>query len=217
MSKFNKIDDDFYAFLTEGAPLVGDAEIPMLLNLHNTNVPKGLVPFEKLKVDQDRRKYVHFYVFDNKFSDLISNIDKYVNDFRLRDGVITPDFSLISNRSRSIQQMHTFFNRAVGYYLQKNGIPVIPNIRWCDERSYDFCFLGIPEGSIVSISTHGCVKTKEEKEYFKKGLSEMITRLQPPDVVVHGRAPESIFGSFAGKTRFHVYPSWIEAVHSKEA
>ncbi len=216
MSHFSKIDDDFYAFLTEDVPLIGDAEIPMLMDLRNASVPKGLVPFEKIAKDTDRHKYVHFYVYDNKFIDLIPHIDRYVNLFLLRDGVITPDYSLISNRSRSIQQMHTFFNRAVGCYLQKKGVPVIPNIRWCDERSYDFCFLGVPRNSIVAISTHGCLRTKEEQQYFRKGLNEMLNRLEPEHVVVHGRMPEKVFGDVLEKSHFHRYPSLIEEVHSKE-
>lgn len=216
MPRCNKIDDMFYSYLTDGVPLVGDAEIPMLMDLNNTCVPRALVAYEKLKSDLDFRKYIHFYIYDNKFSNLISNLKTELEIFRLRDGVITPDFSLISNRSRSILQMQTYFSRAVGYYLQKQGIPVIPNVRWCDERTYDFCFLGIPEGSIVSIGTLGCIKTKEEKNYFTKGLSEMLIRLQPIDVIVYGDGPDYIFEKFKYKTNFHFYPSLIKVAHSKE-
>jgi hypothetical protein len=214
--RFSKIDDDFYSFLTEGVPLVGDAEIPMLMDFHNTFVPKGLVAYEKIDSDLDFRKYVHFYVYDSKFKYLIATIKSDMKKFRLRDGVITPDYSLISNRSISILKMQTYFSRAVGCYLQKNGIPVIPNVRWCDERTYDFCFLGIPEGTIVSISTLGCIKTNYEKEYFIKGLAEMLNRLQPTDVIVYGGNPDCIFESFQDKTNFHFYPSLIEEVHSKD-
>ncbi len=214
--RFSKIDDDYFAFLTEGVPLVGDAEIPMMMNLNNTIVPHGLVAYEKINIDLNYRKHVHFYVFDSKFKYLIANIKTDLKKFRLRDGVITPDYSLISNRSISILQMQTFFSRAVGCYLQKNGISVIPNVRWGEERTYDFCFLGIPEGTIVSISTLGGIDTKIEKEYFIKGLSEMLIRLQPTDVVVYGRNPDCIFERFGNKTNFHFYKSLIEESHSKD-
>lgn len=217
MPRFNKINDEFYSYLTEGVPLVGEAEIPMLMDLNNACVPRALVAYEKLKTDLDYRKYVHFYIYDYKFRNLIIDLKSKLELFRLRDGVITPDYSLISNRSRSILQMQTFFSRAVGCYLQKQGIPIIPNVRWCDERTFDFCFLGIPEGSIVSIGTLGCIKTREEKKYFIKGLSEMLIRLQPIDVIVYGRGPDCIFEPFKDKTNFHFYSSLIETAHSGEA
>jgi hypothetical protein len=214
--RFNKVDDDFYSFLTEDVPLVGDPEIPMMMDLNNIFVPRGLVAYEKIDSDLDYRKHVHFYIYDSKFKYLIANIKSDMKKFRLRDGVITPDYSLISNRSISILHMQTFFSRAVGCYLQKNGISVIPNVRWCDERTYDFCFLGIPEGTIVSISTLGCIKTKLEKEYFVKGLSEMLIRLQPTDVVVYGSNSDCLFERFQDKTKFHFYESLIEEAHSKD-
>ncbi len=41
------LDDGFQAYLTEGAVFAGDAGIPMLMNLHNAQVPIDIVPFEK--------------------------------------------------------------------------------------------------------------------------------------------------------------------------
>ena len=47
------LDDGFQAYLTEGATLVGDAGIPMLLDLKNTQIPKGLVPFNKIGIEKN--------------------------------------------------------------------------------------------------------------------------------------------------------------------
>lgn len=35
--------------------------------------------------------------------------------------------------------------RAYGYWLGKNGIPVINNIRWGTPETFEYCFEGIPE------------------------------------------------------------------------
>ena len=51
------LDDGFQAYLTEGATLVGDAGIPMLLDLKNTQIPKGLVPFNKIGIEKNKNKY----------------------------------------------------------------------------------------------------------------------------------------------------------------
>ena len=115
-------------------------------------------------------------------------------------------------------------NRAVGCYLQSQGLYVIPNVRWGDERSYTtvelpekFAFLGVPKNSIVSIGTYGCIKSRENKQYFVEGLSAMLDELSPEVVLVYGGMPESIFGQFKGKTKFVNYPDWISTKRRRSA
>ena len=93
---------------------------------------------------------------------------------------------------------------------------MIPNIRWGDESTYSFCFLGVSEGGIVSVSTHGCMKSKRDEESFRNGLAEMLNRLAPSDVLVHGKMPAQVFGDFERRTNFHRYASWFERTHEKE-
>ncbi len=210
-----KYDDDFHNYLVEGATVVGTPGIPMLMNLKNTQIPKDIIPFEKAKYAENKRQYVHFYMHDKYFSDVLTSTTKYLDLLKQFDGVITPDCSLAIGQSACLQQTNTYFNRAVGFYLQKNGISVIPNIRWSDESSFDYCFLGVPKKSIVSVSTHGCIRSKEQKEMFKKGLYAMLRELTPTDVLVHGYMPENVFGEFYDKTNFHRYRSWFERTHEK--
>ena len=56
--------------------------------------------------------------------------------------------------------------------MQDNGIEVIPNVRWNDERTYEFCFDGIEKNKTVAVGTHGCIKRKEDKTFFKIGLAQ---------------------------------------------
>lgn len=57
------LDDGFHSYLTEGADFVGDAGIPALLDLKNVQIPKALLPFEKINSKKyDMRRYVHFYM-----------------------------------------------------------------------------------------------------------------------------------------------------------
>ncbi|MBR0519190.1 DUF4417 domain-containing protein [bacterium] len=105
-------------------------------------------------------------------------------------------------------------NRAVGVYLQRHHIPVIPNIRWSDKDSFSYCFKGVPKNMIVAVSTLGCIRSKEEKEMFKKGLKQMIKRINPPKILVHGYMPDEVFGDF-DQNLFKRYKSEIEKAHSK--
>lgn len=216
--KSHILDDGFQAYLTEGATFVGDPGIPMLMNLENTQIPNDLIPFTKARFSQnnDKRKYIHFYEFDQKFSSVLTATSQYLKLFKLYDGVITPDCSMLINQSPCLQQTNTYMNRAVGFYLQRNGIPVIPNIRWSDESSFAYCFLGVPKKSIVCISTHGCIRGKARREMFKIGLSAMLETLQPKSVLVHGHMPDDIFGEFRRQVEFHRYASEFERTHQKD-
>lgn len=209
-----KYDDGFQNHLTVGANLVGEPGIVELMELNNTQVPKKLIPFTKIRSSATKRGYVHFYLHDIYWSSILTSTDKYLDLLKEYDGVISPDPTLLIGQAKCLQEANTYLNHAVGFYLQKNGIPVIPNVRWSDESSYDFCFLGIPQKTIVSISTHGCIKSNTQKELFKNGLAEMLTRLEPSDVVVHGHMPDSVFKEFEHLTQFHRFPSEFEETHT---
>lgn len=205
-----KFENGFLDYLTTNITIVGKSEIPMLMDLDNTQIPNDIIPFSKMKYAKDKRVYVHCYEYDHVFSELLTNTKKFLSLIKQFDGFITPDCSLLIGDSRSVQQINTFLNRAVGLYLQKQGIPVIPNIRWSDESSFDHCFLGVPKNTIVAISTHGCIQKKEEKEMFKIGLDAMLNELQPKSVIVHGYMPDSIFGEYLTHVDFHRYKSNLE-------
>lgn len=209
------LDDGFHSYLTAGAALVGDPGIPMLVNMHNIEIPKDIIPFEKCRKEQDKRKYVHFYMHDRYFAPVLTATQKYVDLLKQFDGVITPDCTMLVGQAKCLLQTNTYFNRAVGVYLQQQGIPVIPNIRWSDESSLDYCFLGVPKNSIVAVSTHGCIRTNRDKELWKVCLQAMLQELNPSDVLVHGYMPDSVFGPFVSQTNFHRYPSQFERTHSK--
>ena len=216
MGRFKSIfDDGFQAYLTEGATFVGKPGIPMMMNLNNTQIPLDMIPFDKARMSQNKRRYVHFYMHDRAFSRVLTATTKYLDRLKLYDGVITPDCTMLIGQSPCLQEANTYMNRAVGFYFQKQGIPVIPNIRWSDESSFDYCFLGIPTGIMVSVSTYGCIQTKEQKLMFKTGMRAMIDTLHPPVTLVHGYMPDEIFGEFKEETEFHRYQSQFERTHQK--
>ena len=209
-------DDGFQDYLTEGATFVGEPGIPMLMDLNNTQIPRDMIPFSKAKNCSNKRQYVHFYMHDREFSRVLTATNHYLDLLKCFDGVITPDCTLMIGQSPCLQQANTYMNRAVGFYLQKNGIPVIPNIRWSDESSFDYCFLGVPKESIVSVSTHGCITSRFERQMFKTGMRAMLDAIQPKIILVHGYMPDEIFGEFNGRVELHRYASQFERTHLKE-
>lgn len=214
--KISRFDDGFSAYLTENASFSGDIKMPEILKMGNESIPKELISFGKIKTSPTKRGYIHFYIYDRLFEEFIAIVPKFLHILSEYDGVITPDCSMAIGQLDYLQMTNTYFNRAVGVYLQQHGIPVIPTVRWSDESSFDYCFNGLPKHSILAISTHGCIKSSKQKTIFKKGLQKMLATLEPTDVIVYGYMPYVIFGDLYGITKFHNYPNHFEKNIKKE-
>ena len=201
------IDDGFSPYLVNGASFVGKYQIPVLKE-QELAIPDDLVPFNERNKEIDRKnKALHFYMHDIMFKQVLTSTRNYLEEFKEFGYVITPDCSLYLDQPLCLQIVNTYLNRAIGHYLQQNGIKVIPNVRWGDERSYEFCFDGVPVNYIISVSTLGCIKSYEEKYYFKKGLKEAFRILKPKAIIVHGDAPKEVFNEFGSKIKFVYFQS----------
>lgn len=210
------IDDGFRADLVVGATWRGTLELPQIERPTEIRIPSALIPFSELHRSEGYAEAVHFYEHDRRFSDVLTCTDEQLAELQKFSAVISPDCSLYRDMPLCLQIANTYMNRAVGHYLQQHGVYVIPNVRWGDERSYTSCvlpekfvFLGIPKNSVVSIGTYGCVKSRENKHYFREGLAAMLDELMPEVVLVYGAMPESVFGDFSARTQFVNYPDWI--------
>ena len=164
------IDDGFNAELVLNAFFDGYLEIPIIEKPQEIVIPTALIPFTQMKRSSTKAEAVHFYEHDKRFSDVLTCTKELLPELSKFKAVISPDCSLYRDMPLCLQIANTYMNRAVGHYLQSQGLYVIPNIRWGDERSFTtvelpekFAFLGAPKNSIVSIGTYGCIKSRENK------------------------------------------------------
>lgn len=213
------IDDGFQDYLVDGAKFEGKDGIPCLLQTKHI-IPTSLIPFDKARTTKVKHGYLHFYVHDFKYGEILTNTKKYDEIISKFDGIITPDPTITIGMPHCIQAASTYINRAIGYYEQCRGVNVIPNVRWGDSTTYDFCFLGIPKHSVIAISTHGVIAKDKSNQnllrrIFKAGLKKMLEVLEPTDVLVYGHMPQDIFEEFNVLTRFHRFPSEFEMTHIK--
>lgn len=185
--------DVFHAFLVENADYDGYIELPKIKT--SDNIPERLVTFSKAMSQswKDFDCWVVFYEHDKNFERLWHNPKQYLDKLKKFKGIISPDFSLYRNMPLVLQMWNTYRGRALAVWLKDNGIEVIPNVRFGDERTYSFCFDGVEENKTVSVGTHGCIKHKEDKIFFKAGLAALVKRLSPKTIIVYGSAPDSIF------------------------
>lgn len=156
--------------------------------------PDKAVPFHEAANEKDKSQWVHFYIDDYRFEKLWSNPKQYLNFLKQFGGVITPDYSLYSELPLAVQIWNAYRNRVLAYWLQINGVNIVPNISWGDEWTYDFAFEGLVQGGTVAVSTNGCIQDKLERHYFKQGLDEMVRVLKPETIINYSSTPDEIFG-----------------------
>lgn len=180
--------------------------IPELLD--TPFVPKGLVPYGtqvRRKYAQVEGKCVHFFLDDHKFEPLWSKPNKTLPPIQYVGQAISPDFSISTDYPLAVNVWQIYRSRWLARYWQEHNIDVIPNVTWTDEESYEYCFLGIPKGSMVAVGTVG-INSKAKKEAFKRGFEEMMRQIEPLALVVYGETMPVEFDKYCDIV--YTYPSY---------
>jgi len=198
--------------------LINDLELTSKNNMPITrathSVPKSLVPFNvALSSIVDKNSFVHFFIDDYLFDRVWRNPKRYLSVLSQYKGIIAPDFSLYRDMPIAMQIWNTYRNRVLSAYYSKCGIDVIPCVGWSDERSYGFCFEGLPKYSVVAVSTNGCLVGKENAFYFTMGFNQMIKILKPTTILSYGRPLTSLYNNC--KTRIILYDSYSQSLKQK--
>lgn len=183
--------DAFHAFLIKNASFDGDLEIPHIQK--TLDVPDHLIPFSKALRSTDYSAWVHFYEDDVVFERVWTQPNRYLPVLRRFAGVITPDFSLYRDMPLVMQQWNTYRGKALGHWWQENSLTVVPNVRTADRRSFAFCCDGVERESVIAIGSHGCIRSRIDREYFAEGLAFVVETIHPPKIIVYGTAPDEIF------------------------
>lgn len=167
--------------------LCGDFHIPQIKK-DNIVLPSQFIGFNYLKsFTAPCLKYgIHFYLDDYQFERVWTRPTRYIKLLRKYACVLSPDFSLYTDMPLAMQIWNTYRSRLLGQYWQDNGINVIPTVSWSDERSYSFCFDGLPRRSVISVSTRGCVRQEEPRKLWQAGMAEAVRRLEPTKILIYG-------------------------------
>lgn len=200
------LKDIWNAFMADGAAF-GKYDIPFCPTTAKA-FPNAVITWEEAK-DIYRKHVTHkerafyydafvcFYIDDYKFDGprgIWHDWKHTLKVLRHFSGVITPDFSTYQDFPEVIKIYATYRMRLYGYWLGKNKIPVINNVRWGTDETFDYCFEGIPKNSIVAIGTVGGGPRKLiNRERFETGLFAMVKELQPQAILVYGSANGACF------------------------
>ena len=79
---------------------------------------------------------------------------------------MTPSYSIYTDMSEPVKIYNVYRSRLLGQMMQNMGMNVIPIVYWADERSFDYCFDGLPENATLSTYTVG-IKDPEVWKIWK--------------------------------------------------
>lgn len=167
-------------------------QMPVIKN--NGYIPKDLIGFNYAKTNEEKNVGIHFYIDDYQFERLWNDPEKYVEVLVDYDCILSPDFSLYMDMPMPMKIWNIYRSRFIGAYYQSKGLRVIPTISWAEKETFDFCFKGIPKGSIVSISTIGVKRDEEALQIWKDGVREMIKQIEPSAILIYGGELEFDYG-----------------------
>ena len=168
-------------------------QMPIIKN--DNFIPSKLIGFNYAKTSKEKNVGIHFYLDDYQFERLWNKPEEYVDILKQYECILSPDFSLYMDMPMPMKIWNIYRSRLIGQFYQSQGIKVIPTLSWAEEETFEFCFEGIPKGSIVSISTIGVKKNKEALKIWKAGVDELIRRIEPSTILIYGGKLDYDYGN----------------------
>lgn len=149
-------------------------------------IPDDLIGFNYAKTSKEKNVGIHFYVDDYQFERVWNYPEKYTDILLTYDCILSPDFSLYMDMPMPMKIWNVYRSRQIGAYYQGQGIKVIPTLSWAEPETYQFCFLGIEKGSVVSVSTVGVKESDSALDVWADGMREAIKQIEPEAVLEYG-------------------------------
>lgn len=184
--------DVFHAAMAQGSTY-GFWDMPRLDSVFA--VPPQLVSFSAARRAGVRAsrpgQCVHFYEDDSEFECFWNDPKRYLPLLKAYGLAIEPDFSTCRDFPAPLRLYNTYRNRQLAAWMQRQGITVVPNVRICLDSSNcpgleRASLEGIPHGSCVAIGARTCVRRREERAYFIKGLKRSVDALVPRQIIWYG-------------------------------
>ena len=201
--------DCWNAYMVQGASFSshGIPKCPTTI----TEAPNNLIGFDEAKTIHNKEtkagksayhvnSFIHFFIDDQKFDGPRNSIwihpQKALDIIRHFDGIICPDFSTYNDFPDPLRRYNYYRMNAFGYWVSAMGIPVISCLRWGPTETFDYCFDGNPQNSILAIGTVASgLRYKPNYLLFEQGLSTAVEVLHPHTLLVYGSANYPCFES----------------------
>lgn len=134
--------------------------------------------------------WIHCFCDDYQFERLWGKFDLYLKYLVKLKGFISTDFSLYRDYDEELLIWNCYRNRCLAYAAQKAGVTVIPTAGFGSERTWEWCFDGLPLNSSVAITTNGILGDPEARRLFVGGIEALVNTIHPTNLIVCGKYPQ---------------------------
>ncbi len=172
----------------------GKYDIPLIKKQEIDSDKIQLLGYTKTKMNdnENKDKSIHFFMHDWKFDNVYDKPEKALEKLDQYYALLTPEFSMYYDMPLARQIDSVFKSRWCGAFWQSQGMLVIPTMLWGTERSYEFCFDGVEEGSVVAVSTYAREPYKKD---FMVGYNKMLEVVKPSAIICYGEPFEEMEGN----------------------
>ena len=156
-----------------------------IVKAYNGPLPEDWISFE----ERNKRQYslgIHCYMYDYKIEPIWRSPSISVPCLQKYACVIAPDFSVFVDQPRAINVWNIYRNRWVSSYWQCNDITVIPSASWGTVDSFEYCFDGLPDDSIIAIGHIVSGRDRDFKMLYRYGVEALIEKKHPTCILVYG-------------------------------
>lgn len=202
------INDEFCAYLVEGAKFTPNEEYPIIPDDYvYKDYPNKIINFKSSFNYKGNFKdtFICFYSPDRTFEKIRQNPRKFISHFKKFGGIIGPDFSIHTDMPQIKQKEQINKNLELTYFYGSLGIPIIPNIRIGDDTLLDEYLNAIPKGCPVCFGTHGFNKTIVDKSITYCFISKVIETINPSKILIYGGLSHKMYDSIKQKHSLKVY------------
>jgi hypothetical protein len=132
---------------------------------------------------ENTHKTIHFFTYDWNFEAVYTKPEVTLEKLTQYYALLTPEFSTYKDMPLMLQGYSVFKNRWCGAFWQSHGMTVIPTITWGTPNSYEFCFDGVEQGSVVAVSTYA---REHNRNGFMEGYNKMLEVIRPSAIICYG-------------------------------
>lgn len=143
-----------------------------------------------LSLDEPEKWWIHCFCDDYQFERLWTGFDYYMNYIIRLNGFISTDYSLYRDYDDDKLIWNCYRNRCMAYAVQKNNGIMIPTAGFGPEKTWDWCFDGLPMNSSVAVTTNGTLDDPEARRIFVGGIDALVHTVYPKNLIVCGKYPE---------------------------
>lgn len=165
---------------------VGKYQMPIIEKQIIETPKQPPIGFNYMLSTEGRERGIHCFLDDYQIERLWNSPEVYAEKLIEFPYLLSPDYSLYLDMPIAMQIWNTYRSRLVGQIMQDYGVNVIPTVSWGLPETFEFCFDGIEQGSIVAVSTIGVKRDETATKIWRDGMDAMIKKIKPSAIWCYG-------------------------------